>query len=182
MAVVDDERRVELGSRQFANNPKTIPQPPEGAGIRRLLPSSSEEIDQSFAHCLRKARTFRTCTSKKTLADLFWGNWSICTFEHRWLCSGRLAVQKQSCLSHNEKTFSAIFFASSSVQLFYKKNPRSFMHRHIRNWFLKMVLYVKRCACIQDFFSLNAYFQCTFAELKFCISEFKCTLLAESSS
>ena len=39
------------------------------------------------------------------------------------------------------------------------------MHRHIRNWFLKMGLYVKRCACIQEFVSLNVYFRCTFAEL-----------------
>ena len=49
VAVVDDERRVDLGSRQFANNPKTIPQLPEGSGIRSLLPTSSKEIDQSFA-------------------------------------------------------------------------------------------------------------------------------------
>ena len=49
VAVVDDERRVDLGSRQFANNLKIILQPPEGAGIRRLSPTSSEEIDQSFA-------------------------------------------------------------------------------------------------------------------------------------
>ena len=116
VAVVDDERRVELGSRQFANNPKTIPQLPEGAGIRRLLPTSSEEIDQSFALAhwgrlehlrLAHRRRFSPTSSEEidqsTLLNI---------------AASALAVQKQSCLSHNEKTFSAIFFASSVVQLF----------------------------------------------------------------
>ena len=44
MAVVDDERWVDLGSRQFANNLRSILQLPEGAGIRRLLPTQRRKL------------------------------------------------------------------------------------------------------------------------------------------